>query len=139
MRETFFHIARGGWRSFNDKTFTTNCADSEVKARTQSKSEKEGLGYPRPQFRRQAWISLDGRWDFAIDAEAKWKHPHDVSWDRDILVPFAPETPRSGIAEMGFYKACWYRRMVHLPTQVPGRRLILHFGAVDYTATLWVN
>jgi hypothetical protein len=62
-----------------------------------------------------------------------------VAWDRTIQVPFAPETVASGINDTGFYKACWYRRAVAAPPLQPGDRLLLHFGAVDYTATVWVN
>jgi hypothetical protein len=54
-------------------------------------------------------------------------------------VPFAPETPASGIANTGFYRACWYRRTFDPPALRLGERLLLHFGAVDYHATVWVN
>jgi beta-galactosidase/beta-glucuronidase len=95
--------------------------------------------YPRPQLRRENWGSLDGRWDFAIDAEARFTRPGDVSFDRTILVPFAPETPKSGVNETGFYKAVWYRRTFTAPTLSARQRLVLHFGAVDYEAMVWVN
>src|SRR5581483_4875909 len=71
--------------------------------------------------------------------EAAWSDPDQVVWDRTIEVPFAPETPASGIADTGFYRACWYRRRFHRPRLAAGERLILHFGAVDYAATVWVN
>ena len=54
-------------------------------------------------------------------------------------MPFAPETPASGIAETGFFCACWYRRTFTDPRQNPEERLLLHFGAVDHDATVWVN
>ncbi|UQA58937.1 glycoside hydrolase family 2 protein [Polyangium aurulentum] len=98
-----------------------------------------GHGYPRPQLRRAGWIPLNGPWDFAIDAHARWTAPEEVAWDSTILVPFAPETVRSGIGNTGFYDACWYRRLVDPPQLGPGERLILHFGAVDYEATVWVQ
>ena len=69
-------------------------------------------GYPRPQLRRAQWTSLDGTWDFAIDPEAEWHRPDEVSFDRTIEVPFAPETRASGIGDTRFYKACWYRRLL---------------------------
>ncbi len=96
-------------------------------------------GYPRPQLRRPGWVSLDGWWEFALDPEARWRTPGEVRFDRRILVPFSPETARSGIGEAGFLEACWYRRTFELPPLPPGERLILHFGAVDHTATVWVN
>jgi beta-galactosidase/beta-glucuronidase len=54
-------------------------------------------------------------------------------------VPFAPETPRSGIGETGFIHACWYRRTITAPELSGGDRLLLHFGAVDYQATVWID
>ena len=96
-------------------------------------------GYPRPQFRRNEWFSLNGAWDFAIDSEARWRKPEHVDWKQVIDVPFAPETQASGIADTGFYRACWYRRNFEAPHLENGQRLILHFGAVDYEATVWIN
>jgi beta-galactosidase/beta-glucuronidase len=95
--------------------------------------------YPRPQLRRGSWISLNGVWDFALDRESRYARPRDVAWDRSIMVPFAPETAQSGIGDTGFYSACWYRRVIALPPRREGGRLLLHFGAVDYSATVWIN
>jgi beta-galactosidase/beta-glucuronidase len=96
--------------------------------------------YPRPQLQRENWTSLDGpEWNFAIDAEANWCLPAEVKWDRRIHVPFAPETPLSGVHETGLYQSIWYRRSFGAPTHESGQRVILHFGAVDYLATVWVN
>ncbi len=95
--------------------------------------------YPRPQFERDGWISLNGTWDFSLDPEALWGDPQEVNWDRTILVPFSPETSLSGVHETGFYSAVWYRRQFGLPDLQGGQRLFLHFGAVDYCATVWVN
>jgi beta-galactosidase/beta-glucuronidase len=98
-----------------------------------------GRGYPRPQLRREAWLSLNGAWDFALDVDARWLEPADVQWSATIRVPFAPETSASGIGFTGFFRACWYRRTFDLPRERPHERWILHFGAVDFTATVWVN
>ena len=95
--------------------------------------------YPRPQLRRAEWTSLDGEWDFALDPEGAWTLPGQVVWNRRITVPFAPETPASGIGEDGYFCACWYRRSFAAPALAPGERLVLHFGAVDYAATVWVD
>jgi beta-galactosidase/beta-glucuronidase len=95
--------------------------------------------YPRPQLQREDWISLDGPWDFALDPHCAWPLPAAVNWNAKILVPFSPETRASGIADTGFYKAVWYRRQFSRPPLAPGERLRLHFGAVDYLATVWVN
>jgi beta-galactosidase/beta-glucuronidase len=101
--------------------------------------DAEGRGYPRPQLRRQFWVSLNGRWDFAVDRDAVWQSPTDVRWDATIEVPFAPETPASGIGYTSFLRACWYRRTVSLAETDDGQRVILHFGAVDYDSTVWVD
>lgn len=98
-----------------------------------------GRGYPRPQLRRPGWTSLDGGWEFALDPEARWRRPDEVRFDRRIVVPFAPETPRSGVGETGFFRACWYRRTFERPALGPEERLILHFGAVDHEAAVWLN
>jgi beta-galactosidase/beta-glucuronidase len=95
-------------------------------------------GYPRPLLVRDAWASLNGRWEFAIDAGGELEHPRQVDWNAAIEVPFAPETAASGIENPGLYRACWYRRDVDLPPS-DGRRLLLHFGAVDHHATVWVD
>jgi beta-galactosidase/beta-glucuronidase len=97
------------------------------------------MGYPRPQFRRQKWQSLNGRWDFAIDADGELSTPDRVAWSTQIEVPFAPETARSGIADTGLYRGCWYRRKLDAQSLEPKQRLILHFGAVDYRALVWVD
>lgn len=96
-------------------------------------------GYPRPQLERAEWFSLDGEWDFALDPEARWKLPREVAWNQRIRVPFSPETSASGVADTGFYRACWYRRDFDAPLLDPGQQLLLHFAAVDYRTTVWVN
>jgi beta-galactosidase/beta-glucuronidase len=100
--------------------------------------DHEGRGYPRPQLRRPTWLSLNGAWDCAIDRDGIWQHPDEVAWSGPIRVPFSPETAASGIADTGFYRACWYRRVVDLPAE-GGGRWMLHFGAIDYSATVWIN
>ncbi len=95
--------------------------------------------HPRPQLRRAGWTSLDGTWDFALDPDARWTSPGSVTWSATIRVPFAPETPASGVCNTGFYRACWYRRTFDAPAVDSGERLLLHFGAVDYEAAVWLN
>jgi len=74
-----------------------------------------------------------------MDPQAEYTTPGNVKFDRRIEVPFAPETPASGIHDTGLYKAVWYQRAFETPGLEHGERLILHFGAVDYHATVWVN
>lgn len=92
--------------------------------------------YPRPQFARAEWRSLNGRWAFAFAPD---RDPEAVEWTREILVPFAPEAPRSGIGDPGFHPVVWYRRSFSVPESWRGQRVLLHFGAVDYRAEVWVN
>ena len=101
--------------------------------------DPEGRAYPRPQLRRERWWSLNGPWEFAFDPDAAWRLPNEVQWSHRIRVPFAPEAPASGIGHRGFFRACWYRRTCDLPERDAGERWILHFGAVDYAATVWIN
>lgn len=84
-------------------------------------------------------MPLNGEWDFALDHDAIARGPRDVLWDRTITVPFAPEAPASGVGDPGFYQACWYRREFALVRPTDGARILLHFGAVDHRATVWVN
>jgi beta-galactosidase/beta-glucuronidase len=86
------------------------------------------MDYPRPNFRRSRWISLDGEWDFG-SGEAE-------SFDRKIIVPFCPQSSLSGIGDTSPGDVVWYRRRFDAPA---AERLLLHFGAVDYRATVWVN
>ena len=60
-------------------------------------------------------------------------------WSDSIRVPFAPETPASGVGDTGLFRVCWYRRRFDAPNISDGQRVVLHFGAVDYAAVVWVN
>ena len=91
--------------------------------------------YPRPQLRRSDCTVLNGEWDYAITASDRWPK----NWDGKILVPFSPEAPLSGVnrtLQPGEY--LWYRRDLPLRAE-PGKRVLLHFGAVDQMAQIWVN
>jgi beta-galactosidase/beta-glucuronidase len=90
-------------------------------------------------MQRARWLALDGEWEFAYDDDARWSSPSDVSFDRTIRVPFPPESEASGIGDRGFHPVCWYRKRVTLAREQPDERLLLHFGAVDYEAKVWVN
>ncbi|GAB3598528.1 glycoside hydrolase family 2 protein [Microbacterium tumbae] len=97
--------------------------------------------HPRPQFFRPDWLNLNGEWGFEIDRG-------DSGIDRDlrtselagsILVPFAPESTASRVGDVDFLHAVWYRREVDIPASWEGREILLHFGAVDHDATVWVD
>jgi hypothetical protein len=104
-----------------------------------NKLDDEGHGYPRPQLQRGIWYSLNGTWDFAFDSDGAWRRPDEVDWRERIRVPFAPEAPASGIGHTGFFRVCWYRSRAELPQCGERERWILHFGAVDCSATVWIN
>ena len=92
--------------------------------------------YPRPQFRRENWICLNGPWDYTFTK--KNKRPERP--DGQILVPFSPECIRSGVSRQllpGEY--LWYFRFVYLNTIPENQRLLLHFGAVDHSCSVWWN
>ena len=98
--------------------------------------------HPTPQLTRRRWTDLAGPWQFAFDdgdlgLDEGWADRDDV-FDRVITVPFPPESPASGIGEVRFHPVVWYRR-AFAADQEPGERLLLHFGAVDYRAQVWVN
>lgn len=86
--------------------------------------------HPRPDFERDNWMCLNGEWDFSLD---------EKKFDRTIIVPFAFETELSGIGDKEFHKMVWYRKTFKLPERMKEKRVILHFGAVDYACDLWVN
>jgi beta-galactosidase/beta-glucuronidase len=98
---------------------------------------------PQPQFARPDWQSLNGEWEFDFDdANAGLRDNWPAtkkSLSRKINVPFAFETKLSGIGDTSFHPWVWYRRSLSLPAAWSGRRILLHFGAVDYRAMVWVN
>ena len=105
--------------------------------------EKTNTLHPRPQLTRSHWIDLEGAWGFAYDDEKRGLHE---SWQtsaevftRTIQVPFPPESPASGIGDTNFHPIVWYRRTFHVPSTDTGKQIVLHFGAVDYRAQVWVN
>lgn len=93
--------------------------------------------YPRPQMERPEWLNLNGLWRYAIlpkEATRPWV------WDGEILVPFPVESALSGVMRRVDEKQrLWYQRTFTLPRQWDGRRVLLHFGAVDWETTVWVN
>ncbi|GEM46033.1 glycoside hydrolase family 2 protein [Deinococcus cellulosilyticus] len=98
--------------------------------------------HPRPQLQRGSWVSLDGWWQFSADPGLEHCHPKTVEFSQNILVPYAPESPRSGIQDETPHHSVWYRTHLTLDsTLIPGpaERLILHFGAVDHEARIWIN
>jgi beta-galactosidase/beta-glucuronidase len=97
--------------------------------------------YPRPQFVRSEWLCLNGVWEFEIDRSDSGIERGflDRPLAGEILIPFCPESKLSGVSERDFMEAVWYRREVRIPPAFVGRRLLMHFQAVDHDATVWAN
>ncbi len=93
--------------------------------------------YPRPQLRRDNWQNLNGRWQYVVT-------PRDAAqptdFQNEIIVPFAIESSLSGVQQTLLPEdRLWYRRSFEVTSVEPGQRLLLHFGAVDWEAEVWLN
>ena len=98
--------------------------------------------YPRPQLVRPQWLCLNGPWSFGEDAAGSGEArglPAKGRLAGRITVPFCPESALSGIGKRDFMPCVWYARKFTLPGSWKGKRLLVHFGAVDYEATVWLN
>jgi beta-galactosidase/beta-glucuronidase len=99
--------------------------------------------FPEPQFQREQWQNLNGSWEFEFDdanagLDADWA-AGNRKFSRTITVPFCFESKASGIGDTSFHPWVWYRRPITIPAEWKGRHVLLHFGAVDYRAMVWVN
>ncbi|MFO7918182.1 MAG: beta-galactosidase, partial [Anaerolineae bacterium] len=98
--------------------------------------------YPRPQQVRRKWLNLNGPWEFAFDPGLSGRERGLLGADSlpgEIVVPFCPESERSGIGDVDFHPGVWYRRQVSIPSDWPQERVLLHLGAVDHDAHVWLN
>jgi beta-galactosidase/beta-glucuronidase len=96
--------------------------------------------YPRPQLVREHWQNLNGLWQYAITPKDRETPPE--AWDGEILVPFPVESSLSGVQRtVGPDKVLWYRRTLAISQTDAwkNKRILLHFGAVDWETTAWVN
>jgi beta-galactosidase/beta-glucuronidase len=104
----------------------------------EAKLDEDGANHPRKIFRRNHWSSLNGTWDFCFDDKEQFSIPDEIQqWTHKIIVPFAPETKASGVNDTNFHPRCWYQKKFFLKPSK--KRIILHFGAVDYHARVWLN
>ena len=99
-------------------------------------------GYPRPQFVRKDWMSLNGEWQFEFDAENKgyyecWQQEHKFS--KTIEVPFAYQSKMSGLDTNIMCDYVWYNRYFQVSQEWYGKTILMHFGAVDYEAQVFIN
>ncbi|MBO8131802.1 MAG: T9SS type A sorting domain-containing protein [Candidatus Marinimicrobia bacterium] len=93
--------------------------------------------YPRPQLQRKMWKSLNGLWQF------EFAKSEDVPWERnlegEILVPFPVESALSGVMEKATNRGMWYKRYFTIPSEWNGKRVLLHFEAVDWYSKVYLN
>lgn len=99
--------------------------------------------YPRPDFERKEWMNLNGEWEFEFDDRnigdtEKW-YQKNIVFSKKITVPFAFQSKLSGIGDANFHDTVWYRRKFILPYGFINKNIILHFGAIDYEADIWIN
>ncbi|MBP3333695.1 MAG: beta galactosidase jelly roll domain-containing protein [Clostridia bacterium] len=98
--------------------------------------------YPRPDRVREDWLCLNGQWDFAFDETGKgisenWMNRKSL--DTEITVPFVYQCELSGVNDLRHSDFVWYHRTFTVPSSFEGKRVILHFGAVDYKTKVWLN
>lgn len=99
--------------------------------------------HPKPQFRREEWMNLNGNWNFEIDnsksGEARGLYKADAKLSGVINVPFCPESKLSGVEEKDFIYGLWYQKKVTLSEEQCRSKVFLHFGAVDYECSVFIN
>ena len=111
---------------------TTSWADSVSPANVLNE-------YPRPQMQRDHWWNLNGLWQYAKMVKTNDENI-PVSYDGNILVPFAIESALSGVGKtVGKDSVLWYNRVITIPSKIKNKRILLHFGAVDWRSDVYVN
>ncbi len=103
--------------------------------------------YPRPQFERESYINLNGEWSCHISRKCpcyrsdreNYEHTHSKGFEKKINVPFAPETPLSGLNEQDVIDSIYYHRQFSLDNSLKNKRIILHFGAVFYHSEVYID
>ena len=98
--------------------------------------------YPRPQFERADWINLNGTWTYTFDfghSGLAQGFAASEGFDGRITVPFCPESELSGVGYKDFITCMWYQRKVDIPAAWAGKKVLIHFGAVDFNCALYVD
>lgn len=100
--------------------------------------------YPRPQFVRRDWLNLNGEWTYAFDFGQSGMDPgrelfKSAGFNGRIMVPFCPESKLSGVEYKDFIPAMWYHRRIEISQDWDGKRVLLHFGGVDYECEAFID
>lgn len=99
--------------------------------------------HPKPQFERENWLNLNGIWQFEIDngnsGDERGLHKNETVLQNKINIPFCPESKLSGIENVDFMNAVWYKRTVTITKEQLNNLVFLHFGAVDYETSVFIN
>lgn len=98
--------------------------------------------YPRPQFVREEWMNLNGEWSYEFDFSRSGMDRRlfeSKGFEGRITVPFCPQSELSGVGYKDFIPEMWYHRIITVPQSWDGNKIILHFGAVDYIASVYVD
>ena len=98
--------------------------------------------HPKPQLERSDWINLNGTWSFSFDfgrSGIERGFTRSTGFDREIVVPFCPESALSGIGHTDFLQSVWYHRSIEVPVEWRGTRVLLHFGGVDFECHAYID
>lgn len=98
--------------------------------------------YPRPQFQRDGWLNLNGYWTYQIDPSGSGierNFKESKGFGQTILVPFSPESKLSGVEYKDFIEHLWYQRMINIPAEWEGKKILLNFGGVYYESEIFVD
>ena len=98
--------------------------------------------HPRPQFYRKDWLNLNGRWTCEFSKNIKGFSSSKINkrkFSKNIKVPFCPESKLSGIGHTDFIQEIWYQKSFTVSRSWKNKKILLHFGAVDYQSAIFVN
>jgi len=117
-------------------------SSANLKAINQEGTSLPRPEHPRPQFFRSNWINLNGEWNYRFDFGVSGKQQgfqNCSQFEETITIPFCPESKLSGVEYKDFINALWYQRNITIPESWEGKKIRLHFGAVDYASEAFID